>query len=146
MWRKVTAIQRRIMVAVPRRNTMKSPDTAALKQQLLRQREALLQQLEQLRGGASRVDAASATLSRGEDSRAQVASEHELEMILDDREADELRAIDAALERIGDGSYGACSDCGAPIPEARLRVAPEAARCISCQTHHETGETGPAKH
>ncbi len=55
--------------------------------------------------------------------------------------ADVLRArcyeamgeIDAALARIGEGSYGTCVACGAPIPFERLEVLPAADRCVSCQ-------------
>jgi DnaK suppressor protein len=37
------------------------------------------------------------------------------------------------LLRIAEGSYGECVDCDAHIAEARLKAAPEAARCIHCQ-------------
>lgn len=45
-------------------------------------------------------------------------------------------AVDA-LQRIQDGTYGICSDCGKKIPAARLQVKPEARRCIDCQTDYE---------
>lgn len=45
--------------------------------------------------------------------------------------------VEAALARIDDGSYGVCVDCGQPIPDARLEVRPEAARCIEDQEKHE---------
>ena len=96
-----------------------------------------MQQLEQLRGGSNRVDAASEILSQQGDPHAQVFSERELELILDDRETAEIRAIDAALERIEAGTFGQCVDCGVLIPEQRLRVAPEAARCVGCQEKFE---------
>lgn len=38
-----------------------------------------------------------------------------------------------ALERMGDGSYGTCIDCGREINEDRLTARPEASRCIVCQ-------------
>ena len=41
--------------------------------------------------------------------------------------------IDAALGRIGDGSYGTCVACGAPVPSERLEVLPAADRCVACQ-------------
>jgi len=47
-------------------------------------------------------------------------------------------AIDA-LQRIRDGTYGICADCGKGIPEARLHAKPEATRCIACQTKYELG-------
>jgi DnaK suppressor protein len=54
-----------------------------------------------------------------------------------DRDLDELRAIDAALLRVNDGSYGLCEVCDRPIEQRRLQVAPEARRCIDCQTLFE---------
>jgi DnaK suppressor protein len=41
--------------------------------------------------------------------------------------------IDAALDRIGDGSYGSCTACGAAIPVERLEFRPYAAGCVACQ-------------
>ncbi len=43
-----------------------------------------------------------------------------------------IRVTLAALERIENGTYGACDGCGEPISEARLRAIPEATRCLSC--------------
>lgn len=43
-----------------------------------------------------------------------------------------IRVIQAALERIDNGTYGACEQCGEAIGEARLKVIPEATRCVSC--------------
>jgi DnaK suppressor protein len=54
------------------------------------------------------------------------------------RDATELHAVDAALARLKDGSYGTCLECGAPIPYARLDAYPMAARCIACQEKLET--------
>jgi RNA polymerase-binding transcription factor DksA len=44
----------------------------------------------------------------------------------------ELRAIQAALGRIEDGSYGYCVACGEEISPERLDVVPHAARCRNC--------------
>jgi DnaK suppressor protein len=54
-----------------------------------------------------------------------------------DRDLEELRAIDAALQRIAEGSYGCCDQCGAKIEIARLRATPFANRCFDCQSVHE---------
>jgi DnaK suppressor protein len=54
-----------------------------------------------------------------------------------DRDLDELRAIDAALLRVADGSYGVCEVCERPIDPKRLDIAPHASRCIDCQTLFE---------
>ena len=45
-----------------------------------------------------------------------------------ERDVDELRMIDSALQRISAGTYGSCVDCGQPIPVARLKAEPTAER------------------
>ena len=54
-----------------------------------------------------------------------------------DRDLDELRAIDAALLRMADSSYGICAACDRPIDVKRLNLTPQALRCIDCQTIFE---------
>ncbi len=50
--------------------------------------------------------------------------------------AESLEAIEAglerALEKLAEGSYGVCDDCGAEIPAGRLRIRPESVRCVRC--------------
>jgi len=53
------------------------------------------------------------------------------------RDLTELRALEAALGRIADGSYGSCIDCGQDVGFARLEVEPAALRCIDCQRLYE---------
>jgi DnaK suppressor protein len=43
-----------------------------------------------------------------------------------------LAEVDAALERLQDGTYGRCERCGAAIPPERLEVRPVARRCVRC--------------
>lgn len=54
-----------------------------------------------------------------------------------ENELREARAIERALERIKEQSYGYCSECGSEIPYARLEAYPTAERCMPCQTRHE---------
>jgi DnaK suppressor protein len=42
-----------------------------------------------------------------------------------------------ALERLRDGEYGLCEECGEPIAPARLRAMPEVERCVRCQDRLE---------
>ena len=46
--------------------------------------------------------------------------------------AQEIASVRRALERIEDGSYGTCANCGDEISDKRLEVRPEAALCIDC--------------
>jgi DnaK suppressor protein len=41
--------------------------------------------------------------------------------------------IEAALDRIANGSYGTCAHCGAAIPAERLELRPFARRCVGCE-------------
>lgn len=43
-----------------------------------------------------------------------------------------LSDIDIALEKISKGKYGFCEKCGMAIPQARLKLIPEARWCVSC--------------
>jgi DnaK suppressor protein len=42
--------------------------------------------------------------------------------------------IDAALDRIAEGSYGRCGSCGVALPLERLEFRPYAAGCVTCQS------------
>lgn len=59
-----------------------------------------------------------------------------------ERDVAELRAIDAALNRMEEGSYGMCTRCGGEIGAARLGANPAAERCIACQTAYEKQYAG----
>jgi len=41
-----------------------------------------------------------------------------------------LRQIDDAFDRLRQGSYGICVDCGQPIPDDRLRLVPDTPYCV----------------
>jgi RNA polymerase-binding transcription factor DksA len=52
-----------------------------------------------------------------------------------------LSEIDAALQRLEEGSYGICERCGAPIPWQRLEVLPMSRLCTPCQYLAESGRS-----
>jgi DnaK suppressor protein len=43
-----------------------------------------------------------------------------------------ITAIDRALEKVEDGSYGTCDECGGRIGESRLEALPATSLCITC--------------
>ena len=57
-----------------------------------------------------------------------------------DRERRLLAKIRYALERINNGEYGACENCGEPITYGRLMARPVATLCIDCKTEAEQVE------
>ena len=73
------------------------------------------------------ADTATATLDREIDYTLEENSEHV------------LSAIDAALVRIGEGTYGTCQNCGKAIAEDRLAAIPWATHCIDCKRLEERG-------
>jgi DnaK suppressor protein len=56
---------------------------------------------------------------------------------LQDTELLEYNRIVQALDKIKEGTYGICVDCGEEISEKRLNSYPNAARCILCQEAFE---------
>lgn len=61
----------------------------------------------------------------------------ETELSLMTEEGQRLSLIEAALQRIDDGSFGHCVDCGEAIPEGRLQAKPYAVCCIGCKSARE---------
>lgn len=79
--------------------------------------------------------------------RASLEEDHFLEFRVRDRERKHLHAIDEALARIQDGSYGICEQTGEMIGIARLLVRPTATLSIEAQEQQElTRKMQPLKH
>jgi DnaK suppressor protein len=64
----------------------------------------------------------------------------ELLMSMSTNDRQLLDSIDAALDRIDDGEFGKCINCGDPVSEKRLEAVPWARHCIRCQDLIERGE------
>lgn len=56
------------------------------------------------------------------------------------REQKLLVKIEGALERITNGTYGVCEECGEPIAMERLKARPVTTLCIECKTEQEAQE------
>jgi DnaK suppressor protein len=67
------------------------------------------------------------------------AFEQENTLNLLQNEEQVLADIAAALERLEQGAYGRCEECGAEIPEVRLRTLPYARFCVDCARKQEQG-------
>jgi RNA polymerase-binding transcription factor len=65
------------------------------------------------------------------------ARDREIDVILTDREREKLIAIDDALNRVAEGSYGVCESCESDIAEARLEALPFTRLCVNCQAERE---------
>jgi DnaK suppressor protein len=63
--------------------------------------------------------------------------DREINFILNDREREKLLAIDEALERIKEKTYGICESCEGEIQLGRLKVLPFTRLCVRCQEENE---------
>ena len=68
---------------------------------------------------------------------ASEARDREINFILTDRDRGKLQAIEDALERIEEGTYGMCETCEAEIAEGRLQAMPFTRLCVQCQADRE---------
>jgi RNA polymerase-binding protein DksA len=97
-------------------------------------RATLLAERARLRAGIAEGIVAPGPMTYG--SQAAAASqvfEQQRDLALRDRNEQHLAAVDAALGRLDDGTYGTCARCGRPIAPERLDALPWAAHCIDCQ-------------
>ncbi len=71
--------------------------------------------------------------------KAASAYSKELNFSLSDGERNLLMAIEEAFNRMRDGAYGTCTNCGTEIGPKRLEAVPWTSFCIDCQELQEKG-------
>jgi DnaK suppressor protein len=72
--------------------------------------------------------------------RATLESDRNFTLRIRDRERKLIGKIKEALERIDQGTYGICEDCGEEISTERLKARPVTTLCIDCKKTQETEE------
>jgi RNA polymerase-binding protein DksA len=114
-------------------------------------KKLLLQKRELLSGNMSSLESQALKRSRQESSgdlsnmpihMADIGSdnfEQEFTLSLMETEGGTLERIESALERMEDGTYSECEECGSKIPKKRLDAIPYAAMCIKCASRLEQG-------
>jgi phage/conjugal plasmid C-4 type zinc finger TraR family protein len=107
-------------------------------EQLRRELDLVLARLAQF-GHAAPIDARSGDDRLAGDmfADAQVVASRDLGQLNYERLARRAKVLAIGLERLRDGSYGSCEECGGSIPEARRRALPGVTTCLRCQ---ELGE------
>ena len=63
--------------------------------------------------------------------------EQEFTLSMMETEESTLEAIESALQRIEERTYGACEDCGKTISKTRLKAIPYTSLCIYCASERE---------
>ena len=72
--------------------------------------------------------------------RATAESDRAFTLRIRDRERRLIRKIQSALQRIDDGTYGICDECGEEIASPRLKARPVTRLCINCKAKQEEDE------
>lgn len=111
-------------------------------------RSLLVSEQERLRGLRERSGDALAQTQEGSQEELSTFDQHEADVgtELHDMEVSQtvveqldarLEAVEAALSRVEEGTYGYCQQCGQPIDDERLRAMPTARYCAE----HEPAAT-----
>ena len=114
---------------------MSSIDTNRFRDALLTERARIAAALENLRNenpGTVEEETGEETSDQHLADTATAMHDRELDYGLTENEEELLQSIDDALQRIEDGTYGVCSNCGKPIGEERLVALPWTNLCIDC--------------
>ena len=111
------------------------------KKTLQRLKKILLKDREEIIGGVRQIYESSKEI--GQDGIQDIGDEaaniynKQILLSLNENERIRLQEVDEALDRLANGMYGICEECGGPIGLKRLEVRPVAKYCVPCKTKLE---------
>ena len=109
-----------------------------IKERLLDRKRRLWQEVkQQLRSNIGDGYQEMLAAARDEEDQATVSLMAETNLTLLGPKRQELEAIEHALNRLENGSYGYCEACGQSIEPRRLEIMPETPLCRNCMSHRE---------
>ena len=109
-----------------------------LHQMLMRKRQEILKEIEGSLGQSLSEDKQRRLESaRDVGDQALMDLDRELGISLMEMRNRRRQAIDEALTRLTEGTYGICAECGVEISERRLEAVPFAKLCVECQSKEE---------
>jgi DnaK suppressor protein len=114
------------------------------KKAIERFKKLLLKEREEIMGDVKQIYESSQEV--GQDGIQDIGDEaanvynKQILLTLNENERLRLKEVDEALDRIKQGSYGTCEECGEPIGLKRLEVKPVAKYCVPCKTKLEKGK------
>lgn len=117
-------------------------DTDDFRKRLLEERKRVQEAIDYLHEenpGSIQDETQDSTADNHPGDMATVTFDRELDYTLEENEGRLLQAIDAALTRMDDGTYGSCVGCGQPIGTERLEALPWTTQCIECKRKEERG-------
>jgi len=117
-------------------------DLARFRDELLAERRRVLDAIEYLHKenpGSIEDETEEMPIDNHLAETATATLDREIDYTLEENSEHVLAGIDAALERIDDGTFGKCVTCGREIAEDRLAAIPWATQCIDCKRRDERG-------
>jgi len=114
------------------------------KKTISRFKHILLKEREQIVGEVKQIVESSQEM--GQDGIQDIGDEaaniynKQVLLSLNENERMRLQEVDESLDRIENGTYGICEECGGPISLKRLEVRPVAKYCVPCLTKLEKGK------
>lgn len=129
-----THLQKKVTMKQPSEVQPGKMDSEPIRQMLLEMRERFLAEKSTSRipeNLASSTDIGDLVDQAGDE------RDRELSLLLTSRDKEKLLAIDEALEKLDEGTYGICEECGEKIGAGRLKVMPLAKSCVNCQEKFE---------
>jgi RNA polymerase-binding protein DksA len=121
---------------------MSAVDTARFRSILEEERQRVLDAIsylhEETPGSlAEQTEEVAGTLDNHLGETATATLDREIDYSLEENSEQVLKAIEGALERIHEGTFGICQTCREPIAEERLEAIPYATQCIDCRRKGE---------
>ena len=114
-----------------------------LRSRLESERKRLLEELEQLKAGASPTDERREGSPFGKrEEEATETLELEKRTVLEKRIKEQLADVEHALHKFEEGTYGLCDNCGQAIDPARLEALPQASLCMKCKAQQAKNAKG----
>jgi len=106
-----------------------------IRRKLEKQRQQLINELEQNEASGPRVEIAAELREPRSDRAVDAATAVELEhkLAVEDNLRAQLKMVEHALSKLEAGTYGLCDLCGQPISPERLEALPYANLCIKCK-------------
>jgi len=125
----------------PKSGSLNSVKTIKPEEKIRAAKKTLLEMKEKLLaeglGKSLPADLARPSDTGDEGDRADTERTHEVSILLSVRDKEKLHAVEEALERVREGTYGVCEECGDEIGGGRLKAMPLAKSCVNCQSQME---------
>ena len=119
-----------------------------LRKMLIELRDEILRKIAQEMGTKLDEDPRMSTLSTLDiGDLSQLDFDENIDYTLLNMQIERLREVEDALDRLEEGTYGICEECGAAINLERLKILPFTTYCVQCQERRERmGQGSKLKH